>query len=137
MMAKIVSIIAVLIGLLFLARYSFGPSHDSSTYEIKDCARKLRVVDYRNSEGRALLFTRDIQSDDIPADGFIAYPKFSGFDTSFQCILTCEHDSIIVNYYEGEFAPKSTAAGIASRRLSSTEYQGLKTRTGDNELTFH
>jgi|GEM_PF-7071601 len=136
-MTKIAAIIAALIGLFFLAHYLFGPGHASSTYEIKNCDQKLRVVDYRNAEGRALLFTKDIQSDGIPADNFIAYPKFSGFDTSFQCILTCENDSIIVNYYEGEFAPRSTATGIASRRLSSTEYQELKTRTGDSELTFH
>jgi hypothetical protein len=136
-MTKIASIIAVLIGLCFLAYYLFGLSYDSSIYEIKNCGQKLRVVDYRNSEGRAFLFTKDIQSDDIPTDGFIAYPDFSGFDAFFQCILTCEHDSIIVNYYEGEFAPRSTATGIVSRRLSSTEYQWLKTRMGDSELTFH
>ena len=96
------------------------------------------MVEYSAFLDRGAFFVAgDYDKCQIPSQEVIKLPKISGFDAYFECIITCKHEVVVINF--NGWMPKSFSGSktIISRVLDNESYQNLRKYAGNDLIKIH
>lgn len=128
-MKKIIVCFGVSCFIGFAIWFFFKTDYDIKSYNLKGCSNAdLTVIIYSNIGERGIIFYKG-RSQKIPVENFVKNNQMSGFDSVFECIVTCENDTIVINYHDGYFDPSCTSADIETRRVNTRKYLSMRNDT--------
>ncbi|OON70060.1 hypothetical protein [Hymenobacter sp. CRA2] len=125
-------------GALLGGWWFFKPSYDISYHTIPGCPQpltSLMVSQVGHDRGLYLIAGR-YAATEPPTQDYVYMGDLSGFDASFQCVVTCENGRLIVNHYEASLKPRPDSGRLTSRRLYSEDWSKLRASGQGTLLEF-
>lgn len=119
--------------------YVFAPTYKKTVYKLAQCGgQTVTMVEYRTLTDRGVAFVYgEYEGNEIPEKESLVQKGLSGLDSSFYAIITCQNDTITVNYDEAYLTPNPKATKIIGKELSTSEFDSLKRVNIGQSISVH